>query len=426
MAREHMPIQIGLPEEPAWAVGEPAPITYIAFVTGDEMPDPGSAFLAAGESFGVAPQDAEPVPVEDDRVAWAFAFALPNRTARVMVWCEHAVEGATPDGQASEAKWVVFIETILEGSRAVEDAVALAATVVRIGASRMRLLFDPGIGITWKHADARRLFVAESGDAARGGLIDQRSLYRVEVVANDRERGPFWITTVGLARVAKPELEMLEVPATLLRSALELVDALAARLVEEDPAYAGVPFEAGLGLRVALVPAQEACETIAAGVPGGPSDRRGGSQHPRAAICAAGKRGSFRPVWVPPLDELARLSRNETGLYLAPRVALVRERLALASWSRFVEARSANRAAAGAVFLAKIARGETLGERSHVWVLVEHAHAQGGRGMLSSDGASAERIDFAVSAVGDWRVMGFGPDLPEVGPESAGLLDARR
>ncbi|MEY5033321.1 MAG: hypothetical protein RL354_2352, partial [Planctomycetota bacterium] len=57
MAREHMPIQIGLPPEAAWAMAQPAPISYIAFVEGDELPDPGDAFTAAGESFGVAPQD---------------------------------------------------------------------------------------------------------------------------------------------------------------------------------------------------------------------------------------------------------------------------------------------------------------------------------------------------------------------------------
>ena len=128
MAREHMPIQIGLPAEAAWEMQEPAPVSYLAFVTGDAMPDPGDAFTAIGETFGAAPQGVEPVPVEDDRVAWAFGCSLPSRAARLMVWCEHALEGVSPDGRASDARWVLFVETLLERDRAVADSVALAAS----------------------------------------------------------------------------------------------------------------------------------------------------------------------------------------------------------------------------------------------------------------------------------------------------------
>ena len=39
-----------------------------------------------------------------------------------------------------------------------------------------------------------------------GELVDERHLYRIELAAQDREQGPFWITTVGLARVARPGL----------------------------------------------------------------------------------------------------------------------------------------------------------------------------------------------------------------------------
>ena len=419
MSREHMPIQIGLPPEAAWEVAEPAPISYIAFVVGEEMPDPGAAFVAAGESFGTAPQDVEPLPIEDDRVVWAFAFALPGRAARVMLWCEHAIEGASPDGRAGEAKWVVFAETLLEASRAVDDAVALAATVARTGGARTRIVYDPGLGVAFARADIDRLFI-DSAEGRAGELVDERHLYRVELVARDRAKGPFWISTVGLARVARPELEMLEVPLGDVRAALELVDALAARFVGEALPHAGVPFEAGPGLRLALVPAHEVIETLAAGAAGDAGDRRGLPRGPRAAICAAGRRGAFRQVWITPFDELAQLSRNEAGLFLAPRVSVVRERAARGSWGAFAAAFA--RPHGEAVFLAKVARGEREGERTHVWLAVDRADRDGGHGTLAMATGATETVPFAIGQVGDWRIVGLRPDLAEVGPESAGLL----
>jgi len=145
--------------------------------------------------------------------------------------------------------------------------------------------------------------------------------------------------------------------------------------------------------------------------------------HPRAAICAAGKRGSFRQVWVPPADELSLLSRNELGVYLAPRVSLVRERTAQGAWGAFARAHGRAHAAPGVSFLAKIALGQALGERAHVWVSVGRADEAGGDGVLERPDGSREPVAFVREQVGDWRIVGLRQDLPEVGPEGASVLD---
>jgi len=412
MAREHMPIQIGLPAEAAWEMAEPAPVSYLAFVTGEEMPDPGDAFTAIGETFGTAPQGVEPLPIEDDRVAWAFACSLPSRAARLMIWCEHALEGVSPDGKASDARWVVFVETLLERTRAVEDAVALAAIVARAGGERTRLVFDPGLGVAWGTDEIARLLLAQDGP------VDERHLYRVELTARDRQNGPFWISTVGLARVGKPELEVLEVPAARLRAALELVDALAARAIDEELPAAGVPFDAGVGLRIALVPAHEAAETLDPASPGSASDRRSLPAGPRAALCAPGKRGSFRPVWMPPLEALEALASGEAGLSIAPRVSAVRARVARDSFDVFRRLHE-RRHLGAAEFLVKVARAGTPDMREHAWIVVETLDRDGGIGLLSRKGEADERIEFATADLSDWRVIGLSTDLPEIGPENA-------
>ena len=67
-SRDHLPIQIGLPVEREWQVAEPAPLSYIAFIAGEQMPDPGEAFLAAGCAFASEPRDVEPLPIERENL----------------------------------------------------------------------------------------------------------------------------------------------------------------------------------------------------------------------------------------------------------------------------------------------------------------------------------------------------------------------
>lgn len=423
MAREHAPIRIGVPAEQAWAVDAPAAISYIAFIRGDEAPDPGAAFIAAGESFGVAPRDVEPLPIDDDRVEWAFAFTLPTRATRVMLWCERASGDAVADGGAADVRWGVFIETLLEEASPVDDAVALAATVARAGGARTVSLLDPGIALVMRRPDIDRLLLSEP----RGALVDERQLYRIEIRARDRERGPFWITTVGMSRVGRPEFEMFDVPGGSLRTALEVVDATASRFVAEELPHARTPFDLGRNLPLALVPVAEFIATVAEADPGSGADRKGLPPGPRAAICSAEQRGAYRRIWVAPTAELERLARSEAALFLAPRVSTVRERVARAGWSAFVDAWSARTVGGEASFHAKVAvpASDSDGEPpQHVWVEVDSAGAQGGTGTCVRGGADEpERIEFAVGQVGDWRIFGLRNDLPEVGAESVGLLE---
>ncbi len=447
-SRDHLPIQIGLPREPAWHVAEPAPLSYIAFIAGEQMPDPGDAFLAAGCAFAAEPRDVEPLPIDDEQVAWAFGFRVARRDARVLVWCERAQPGQTPDGAASDACWVILVETLLDATRPVEDAIALAATAAAAGGARTLLLYDPTLGVTWQRREFSQLFLGENASA--GALVDERHLYRVELVARDNSKGPYWLSSVGLARLAKPELELLEVPVTHVRAALELMDALAARFITNDLPDAGVPFEAGPGLSIALVPVHEVIETLSLGAAGDAHDRRALPPGPRAVVCAAQQRGAFRKIWMPPLDELQRLAAHETGLYLAPRVVDVRQRLAQQTWDSFMAAHAARDAHATAIFVAKVSLPmgaatvattsvDDSDERAHVWVEISSLSNESCSGVVTggaragaSDGVidvandvavAARTVSFARADVGDWRILGWRSDLAEVGPESATLLD---
>jgi hypothetical protein len=439
MAREHQPIQIGLPPESAWRVAEPTPITLIAFVAGDELPDPGDAFLAAGRAFGTEPASVEPMPVDEPSIPWAFSFEVEGRGSRILLWCEHAQPGQSPDDRAPDARYLIVLQTILEPSTpddarraaavggsvwpaSLADLVRLAATAATaVGADRVRLLFDPQLGLVYSAEECARLFLG--GHPSAGALVDERHLYRIEL--RSRGRGtPVWITTSGLARVGKPELEILEVPEPLTAAALQLTDALAARFISEELPHAGVPFEAGGDVAVALVPASEAAGTVASDVAGSSGDRTRLGPIPRAAICAAGQRGAFRKVWSTPVEALERLVRHDAGLYLSLRVVEVRERLARGTWSAFVAAHAAHGSNATVDFLVNVARGQQGPDpqadtpREHVWLTVDRATADGGVATSVHTGS----VGFAVADVGDWRVVGLLDGGESIGPDRVELL----
>ena len=442
MAREHLPIQIGLPRESAWEMEEYPSSRYVAFVGGDDLPDPADAFDALGESFSVAPQDIAPLPTDADEVQWAFRCRIPSRTSPILVWCERVGATDIPDGESEDARWSILVEALLELADPLLDAARLGGVVARAGGERTRCMLNPDLGVVYRAEEVKRLFLAKRA----GDFLDERHLFRVEIGARDRANGPYWLTTVGLHRVARPELEMLEIPADELHAALAMVDAIAARFVSTPLPAAGVPFEVGAGLSVALVPVAEVIETISPGMPGGPSDRTNAThasmpRAPRAAICAAGKRGAFRPVWVPPHEVLQKLVRGESGLMRSQREAEVQERLARLEWPAFLHAFASRARNPERQFFAKVAENRDDDVVEHVWfeVLdadVDHVHGRriDARG-LSGDSASASSESAAnalrtapISRLSDWVVTGViapSANSPlEVGPQTASILTA--
>lgn len=429
MAKEHAPIQIGLPDEPKWRVAEPMATALVAFLGRETPPDPGEVFLAAARAFGGEPGEVEPLPIEDERVPWGFAFGAPGREARVLIWCERADPAHAPDPTARDARWVLSLETLLDGRGPVEDFACLLDLMRGAAGDSLRLILDPTLGAAWR-ADELAGLLAE-----RGANLDERQLYRIEVFSR-APQGAYWLSTVGLARVAKPELEILEVPAANLREALELLDAVAARLVTEDAPHAGVAFEAGPQLEIALVPAREVAETVAPEHPGGLSDRRGDPAQPRAALCAPRPRGAFRAVWGPPLEALAALADGSRALVLAARVARVRERQARATYADFASVLpEAVRAGARAfVRVASRASSSAADAPPHVWLEVREADGAGGRGTVvrtsepggvdPAPAAGEGWLDYRRDEVVDWRIEGLRPRLPVAGPGDAHLLRA--
>jgi hypothetical protein len=278
-----------------------------------------------------------------------------------------------------------------------------------------------------------------------GALLDERHLFRIEVVGRSAAAGAatdgdlLWLTTTGLHRLGRPELELFEIPQDELRPALDLLNMLAARLATEPLPEPGAPFEVGPQIRVTLVPVEEVVETLAPNAPGGVRDRAPHMRGPRAAVCAVGKRGSFRAIWMPPHEELQAVLRGTTGFFVSEGIMRVRETMAQRAWPAFAELFAHRASYPEARFFAQIEvpanRADTSGLSMAVddlWLEVTHASNDGVRGVVVSHRATGEsqahgeEISAPRTALSNWEVTSLripGREHPvNVTAEEAGVL----
>jgi hypothetical protein len=250
-------------------------------------------------------------------------------------------------------------------------------------------------------------------------------------------QAPVWLHTHGLWRCARPELEMLEVPAESAPAAAELVNDVANLLLERPIPSPGLPFEIGTGLSVTFQPWQEMLSYLPREAPGGIPDRsREGEEHHqgvRAVICGARPVGQYRKLWAWPREVVQRLEQDEAGVYMTTRATERQARLARREWDQFACAVSAVGAIRGRhpaarlpVFGVKAGFSENQIEnsREHLWFMVQSIDGDRIHGELCNQPVAVtglskgDRVWLKVAQVSDWRIM------TSAGALAPGQLDA--
>ncbi len=294
-----------------WRI-DPAPSRLLAWSDAADLPQPRDVLAHATRS------GLEIVSVEmlefGPPVAWAVLAHEAGRPPWV-VWCEPATGSDVPPSAAA-SRWILGMETLLAVPNAEQD---LAETIARHRAMK-RWLNDGGAGSALLDpATGRWLDASEwTGDLAKGADASLEELWCVRV---HRRVGAanVWLSTEGLARCGRPELELLEIPEPLAAAGAAMLDDLAALLLEESPPPE-TPWRVGPSLEVSLERLDEVLSALAPSAPGSLDDRRRLEPEAviddrRAAVCAAERRGTYRRVPVPPIEALERIARGEAGLY---------------------------------------------------------------------------------------------------------------
>lgn len=297
---------------PRWRI-EPEPSRLLAWSSVAALPEPQEVVESAGPS-GIEITSVEMLEFGPP-VAWAMLAQEADRPPWLL-WCEPAQGGDLPPSAAS-SRWIVGIETML--AMPAEAETSAGETLARHRAMKRWLrstgdaaaMLDPATG-RWLDAEEWRDDFAREGDASLEELWCVRVHRRPDAAV-------VWLSTEGLVRCGRPELELLEVPESLAAAGAAMLDDLAALLIEEPPPPE-TPWRIGPSLEVSLERLEEVLPSLSPSAPGSLDDRRrldpdAAIDTRRAAVCAPERRGTYRRVPVPPIEVLERIGRGEAGLY---------------------------------------------------------------------------------------------------------------
>ena len=246
----------------------------------------------------------------------------------------------------------------------------------------------------------------------------EEMLWRVRVVSASAEldTGTAWLFTTGLLRCGLPELEILEVPASRAQEAANMLDLVAALILETGAPAPEVPMALGEGINVVLVPWQAAVEVLGTDSLGSAEDRSHlaeATPNPllstRAAICDVELRGMYKQVRAWPEHALDLMAMVDAAVYASTRSSKRNSVIARNTWPNILEAVHIDVEGQMVVFVEMPIATNEDGINEHGWIQVDDARNDGGSGrLLRDDGQGREqgtKIDFEISDIIAWRLL---------------------
>jgi hypothetical protein len=181
----------------------------------------------------------------DPAMLWSAIVRLPGVETELALWSEPAVElapGELQDPAAEACRWIVGFNTVLDPA----DPLAHYTLLMRL------------LGGIWDDIPAvldvnsERWYPRAALDATFDADHEPTAavLWIVHVNEPADGEGAARIRTRGLSRCSLPELDMPQVPLTLVRTGVELLDTIAGRMLETMLPPPGEPFAVGPELDV--------------------------------------------------------------------------------------------------------------------------------------------------------------------------------
>lgn len=332
------PLQLQTPDD-SWVLNEPEPTTLIALYPGDQEPTL-DGFAKAASVYLTEPlkivNELEPGHSE---MIFSVVVELPFLKQRAVIFAEPA-QPLSPqeldDPVATNCKWVIGIETLLDECDAHMNFVELVRFIAK-SVTDCPAIMDVNCERWLPREVIQKSFFTQIDST----LIDppEDVLWLVQAVGH-KETETAWVHTHGLWRCGNPELEMLQVPIDQVTHACELINTIAERLLEERLPESGCDMQIGPQMNVTLHPWQKIAPLLAHNLPGSMTDRVDDPDNThigvRAVICSTISSDKTQEVNTWPVDVIEKLSRSDTVLYPAIRVADRLAALARATWSPLV------------------------------------------------------------------------------------------
>lgn len=414
------------PREYPWAVDDARPTTLIALCPGDRPPvmtEVVAAFTAqVGESVSIVDDDMSCVPA----MLWSAVVAVPGIETELAIWAEPARQldpQELDDPAAAACRWIVGLETVLDA----DEPLGHFAAIMRLLAGAcmdIPAVLDVDCQRWYPRAALETTFSSDDEPPAA-------VLWIGHVVESGNDRHGNWIHTHGLHRCSLPELEMLEVPDSLVPTAVQLLDTIAGRMLEVMLPPPGEPFAIGPDLDVTFRPWQDVAPAVADG-PGGMAARTDDPNDPdnphtgvRAVVCGT--------------EVLQRIAAGDGAYFLSSHETNRLAQRARAAWPALtaigLPAAGATDAAPTVQVLVKAGFGAdgAEDEREHLWFAVRRFEAERAEAELLHQ---PRRIALTVgdvvwierAVVSDWTVVTpagrFGPAQTEAMARAVKSLSA--
>jgi len=388
----------GISDERLWELSPPSPTDIRAVISSEQISSIevlGKTIAACvGESIEVE----EVEPPESD-IPWAMRARINGLPHDILFWAE-PLNSASQEATGVEDGWVLALQTMLHNGDPLTHFSNIMRLLGRIDL-QIESVCDLSTGRWFTNKIIDSVFGQDDFEAPEEVLWITRLVEAPE--GGDPDDRWAWVTTHGLSRCGRVELEMLGIPAVLSNEAVHLVDGLAALTLETPLPQAGKPISLGSNLLLSLMKPEEAIQSLQEGMPG--KEER---TAPSAVITSHDGTSLF------PQNALGILKMGETAVMRTKRSTRRKAALAKSQWSLFVNAAKQIGSSEHATCLAQIPWSNTQEEdapREYLWFRIVETNQESVTGKLAHTPALVTSLEeghqevFDIEDITDWIVM---------------------
>ena len=365
----------GLSDDQPWELQQPTPTDFRAVISCSEQPSMESVTQAIATFVGET-IEAEAIDSPEDEISWSARVRVEGIPTDIILWVEPLTKAAK---EASEIEHgcILALQTVLHS----EDPLTHFSNIMRLLAGaqlNVHSICDLPTGRWFPKTILEQVFVNDDIEPPEEVLWITRLVEAPE--DTEPEDRWAWVSTHGLTRCGRAELEMFGVTAIYSSEAVQLIDGLAALTLETSLPPAGQPMSLGSDLLVSLMPCDKAIGMLTEGMPG-LEDRN----VPSVAIA------SSDATLVYPHDALFTLHQGETAVIKTLRSTERSAKLAQDKWELLLKA------------------AVQIGESEHAGCMVQVPWAQ-----VEDEEAPREYLWFQIIEVRGQEVVGRLAHTPDL------------
>ncbi len=311
----------GLSDEQPWELAQPTPTDLRAVIPGTDLPAVEKITQALATFLGVA-IEAESIEPPSNDIPWATRVRIDGLPTDCILWVEQ-LDDKTSEAARVKDGYVLALQTVLHSG----DPLTHFSNVMRLLAGAdlgIHSICDLPTGRWFPRDILDRVFVQDEVEPP------QEILWITRLAEAPQDKEPedrwAWVSTHGLTRCGRVELEMFGVCAIYASEAVQIVDGLAALTLEQSLPPAGQPLSIGSNLLVSLMTCNDALDMLTEEMPG-LEDRN----TPSVAIC------SSDGTLVHPYDALITLRQGSTAVLKTLRATERSAKIAQDKWELLLQ-----------------------------------------------------------------------------------------